>query len=105
MGELLLLNQPPVLPANANRAAIRDGASPPFLEDSGINQQRQAMNAWLLTFTNGNTKVVDIASQFQGGQGEALFLDQQGRQLYQDAGHLSGYGAERIRSLISAEIK
>jgi hypothetical protein len=75
------------------------------LEDPGINEQRQAMNAWLLTFTNGNTKVVDIASHFQSGQGEALFLDEQGRQLYQDASHLSGYGAERIRSLISAEIQ
>jgi peptidoglycan/LPS O-acetylase OafA/YrhL len=98
VGELLLLNQPPVLPANANRAAIREGARPPFLEDPGINEQRQAMNAWLLTFTNGNTKVVDAASHFQSGQGEALFMDEQGRQLYQDAGHLSGHGAERIRS-------
>jgi peptidoglycan/LPS O-acetylase OafA/YrhL len=105
VGQLLILNQPPVLPADANRAAIRDGARPPFMENPGIRGQRQEMNELLITITKGNTRVVDVASHFQSGQGEALFLDQQGRQLYQDAGHLSGYGAERVRSLISAEIQ
>ncbi len=105
VGKLLILNQPPLLPEQASRAAMREGSRPPFLEFPQLKVQREATNAWFLTLTKGNTSVVDIASHFQNGQGEALFLDQQGRQLYEDGTHLSGYGAERVRSLISAEIQ
>ena len=106
VGQLLLINQPPLLTAtNANRAAIRDGARPPFMENPGIRGQRQETNNLLITIAKGNTRVVDVASRFQSGQGEILFLDLHGRQLYHDSNHLSGFGAARIKSLISEEIQ
>jgi hypothetical protein len=98
VGRLVILNQPPILPENANRASIREGARPPFYEDAEIRRLRMESNAYLKSFNSGNCSVVDIASHFQTTNGEVLFLDQQGRQLYQDSGHLSGYGADFIRS-------
>ena len=98
VGHLVILNQPPVLPANANRGSIRNGARPPFYEDTEIHRHRMESNDYLTRFNTGNCSVVDIASHFQTTNGEVLFLDGQGRQLYHDSGHLSGYGADVIRS-------
>jgi len=98
VGHLVILNQPPVLPENANRASMRNGARPPFYEDAEIHNQRIASNDYLARFNTGNCSVVDIASHFQTTNGEVLFLDGQGRQLYHDRGHLSGFGADVIRS-------
>jgi hypothetical protein len=44
--------------------------------------------------------VVDISKFFETTDGEIIFLDENGRQLYHDAGHLSAYGAERIKTVI-----
>jgi hypothetical protein len=98
VGRLVILNQPPILPKNANRASIREGATPPFYEDAEIRRQRMEVNDYLKSFNSGNCSVVDIAAHFQTTNGEVLFLDEQGRQLYQDSGHLSGYGADFISS-------
>lgn len=98
VGRLVILNQPPILPANANRAAIRNGARPPFYEDAEARKQRLNSNQFLERFASGNCSVVDIASHFQTTNGELLFLDENGRQLYHDRGHLSGFGADLIRA-------
>ena len=88
VGRLVILNQPPILPENANRDSIREGARPPFYEDAEIRRLRRPLFLTLMQHW----------SHFQTTNGEVLFLDQQGRQLYQDSGHLSGYGADFIRS-------
>jgi peptidoglycan/LPS O-acetylase OafA/YrhL len=98
VGHLIILNQPPILPGNANRASIRKGARPPFFEDDQNRRRRMASNDYLKRFNSGNCSVVDIASHFQTANGEVLFLDEKGRQLYHDQEHLSGYGADLIRS-------
>ncbi len=104
VGRLVILNQPPILPKIANRASIRLGARPPFYEDSEARRQRMEVNDYLNTFNAGNCSVVDIASHFQTSDGEILFLDGHGRQLYQDSGHLSGFGAELIRSKLEQAV-
>jgi peptidoglycan/LPS O-acetylase OafA/YrhL len=98
VGHLVILNQPPILPENANRASIREGARPPFYEDAGIRRRRMESNDYLKSFNSKNCSVVDIASHFQTTNGEVLFQDSLGRQLYHDRGHLSGFGADLIRS-------
>lgn len=98
VGHLVILNQPPLLPENANRASIRNGARPPFFEDAEIHRHRTESNDYLQQFNSGNCSVVDIASHFQTTNGEVYFLDSHGRQLYHDSGHLSGFGADIIRS-------
>jgi hypothetical protein len=104
VGSLLILNQPPIPPEIASRSSIRNGARPPFMEDPQTRQRRLDANAFLNTFQSKNSSVIDIASSFQGPNGEVLFLDHQGRMLYQDAGHLSGYGARLVRPLLKRAI-
>jgi len=101
--KIVILNEPPLLPDNANRESIRTGARPPFREDPNVQFFRREANAFLLTFKSNQVRVIDIASKFEGPRGETLFLDEEGRQLYHDKTHLSGHGADRIRAeLISA---
>ena len=100
---VILLNQPPVLPEDASRAAIREGAHPPFFEDPEMRRLRTDANHFLLGFNSNKVSVVDIASHFQKAGGEVLYLDDSGRQLYHNADHLSGYGANLVKKdLISA---
>lgn len=98
VGRLVILNQPPVLPKNANRVEIRQGARPPFFEDPEISRLRRKANVYLERFVAEKCAVIDIASHFQSSDGEVYFLDDKGRQLYHDKGHLSGFGAELIRA-------
>jgi peptidoglycan/LPS O-acetylase OafA/YrhL len=97
---IVLLNQPPILPSDASRAAIRNGARPPFLEVPAWREERRNANELLLTYKSPGVTVLDIAGYFESGNGEVLYLDEQGHQLYHDAGHLSGYGANRVRSAL-----
>ncbi len=105
VGRLLILNQPPILPALATRSAIREGARPPFFEELGARRNRLDANEYLHTVVRGNVSVLDVASRFEGNNGEAIFLDAQGRQLYHDATHLSSAGVERIRPVLLAAIR
>jgi hypothetical protein len=100
VGRLVILNEPPILPENASRDAIRQGARPPFFEDSDICRRRMGLNEYLKSFNCGNCLVVDIASHFQTNNGEVLFSDGLGRQLYQDSSHLSEFGADLVRSCL-----
>jgi hypothetical protein len=100
VGRLVILNQPPLLPENATRQTIRQGMRPPFFEDPDIQRRRRAANDYLKSFDSGNCSVIDIASHFQGTNGEVRFLDDQGRQLYHDFGHLSGYGVNFVRDIL-----
>ncbi len=97
VGRLVLLNQPPILPDNANRVSIRAGARPPFIENAELHSRRSQANEYLKRFNSGNCSVVDIASHFERANGEVLFMDEQGKQLYHDRTHLSGFGADAIR--------
>ncbi len=98
VGHLVILNQPPILPANANRAAIRNGARPPFFEEPKAQALRFEANDSLKQFNGGNVSVVDVASHFQTTNGKILFFNNQGQALYYDAYHLSGYGTDFVRS-------
>ncbi len=102
--KILILNQPPILPKTANRASIREGLRPPFLEDESTLRERVFFNRYLTQRASEKIKVIDIAASFEGANGEARFLDQQGKQLYHDSTHLSGYGADLIRPMIQAAL-
>lgn len=104
-GTILIINQPPILPDLANRASIRGGLRPPFLEDESTLRERVLVNGYLTEMTSERIKVLDIAANFEGPGGEALFLDKQGRQLYHDSTHLSGFGADVIRPVIQRALK
>ena len=100
VGHIILLNQPPILPKEANRASFRAGIRPPFREPLDTKEKRRAANRYLLELQSPSISVIDIAGHFETSDGNILVTDEQGRQLYQDATHLSGYGAERIRDIL-----
>ncbi|MDD2539603.1 MAG: acyltransferase family protein [Desulfuromonadaceae bacterium] len=100
VGHIIILNQPPTLPSNATRVAIRDGARPPFWESAKTRSLRHKANLFLASLQSAKTSVIDISRYFQSESGEVFYLDEQGRQLFQDSTHLSGYGAEKIRETL-----
>lgn len=102
---ILILNQPPILPAAANRANLRNGLRPPFLENETSRSERLLVNDYLRGRRSENITVLDVAARFQGADGEVLFLDERGRQLYHDSTHLSGYGADLIRPVIQSALQ
>jgi len=104
VGHTILLNQPPILPKEANRSYIRDGGRPSFREAAETRAERHKINDLLLNFQSPSVSVVDISRHFETENGEVLFVDGQGRQMYQDSGHLSVYGTERIRDVLKHAI-
>ena len=100
VGRIILLNQPPILPNEASRMSIRNGSRPPFREDAAIRSDRQRINRFLLSFEFTKVSVLDISRHFETAEGEIISVDEEDRLLYQDSGHLSGYGAARIRDVI-----
>ena len=104
VGHIILLNQPPILPETASRAAIRNGTHPVFRESEESNSQRRRINEFLHNLQSTKITVLDVSLRFETSDGGVRFVDEQGRQLYQDAGHISGYGADRIRDLLEKAV-
>jgi hypothetical protein len=100
VGTLLILNQPPILPAYATRAEIRDGRRAVFYEEPQVHRSRRTINQALEQVGGRNCVVLDVACEFELADGQIRFTDEAGRQLYQDTAHLSGYGAQRVRQVL-----
>jgi hypothetical protein len=95
--EILLFTQPPVLPENANREAIRNGNRPPFREDAAERVARIGRNQFVMSVQGDNVRVIDIEPLFSREAGEIRFVDERWNQLYQDRDHLSAAGAELVK--------
>ena len=61
-------------------------------------------NDLLFSLQSSTVSVIDVSKHFEAENGEVLFVDEQGRQLYHDATHLSDYGTERIRDILMREL-
>ena len=103
-GRVLVLNQPPILPPQGSRHAIRSGSHPPYIEDQANAANRKRTNELLLSFASKKVSVVNIAKFFELPHGEVRHIDSKGRLLYQDARHLSGYGADYVGPALRAEL-
>jgi peptidoglycan/LPS O-acetylase OafA/YrhL len=101
---VIVLTQPPGLPKYASRAEIRKSGRRPIFEEVTPSTLRQETNAFLLSHRNERVHVLNIESLFKKSDGEIRFTDSQGRQLYQDGGHLSGYGSDMVKKLLVTEI-
>jgi hypothetical protein len=104
IGRLVILDQPPQLPNNANRDSIRLGHRPPFHEDPDMRRQRIEISAFLRRFESDKCTVVDMSSRFLANDYDVRFFDDHGRQLYHDRRHLSGFGAELVRPELEAAV-
>jgi hypothetical protein len=101
---VILITQPPGLPKYASREEIRKSGLRPIFEDITSSTLRQDTNTFLLSHRNERVHVLDIESLFKKSDGEIRFTNSQGRQLYHDGGHLSGYGSEMVKKLLVKEI-
>jgi peptidoglycan/LPS O-acetylase OafA/YrhL len=101
---VIVITQPPGLPKYASREEIRKSGQRPIFEEATPSTLRRDTNAFLLSHRNERVHVLDIESLFKKSDGEIRFTDSQGRQLYQDGGHLSGYGSEMVKKLLVIEI-
>jgi peptidoglycan/LPS O-acetylase OafA/YrhL len=95
-GSVILVTQPPVLPENASREAIRNGSRPPFVENAGEREVRMARNGIVKSLQDGRVRVVDIEPLFSRASGEIRFVDGESRLLFQDPEHLSAAGASLV---------
>jgi len=100
---ILLITQPPILPAGADRESIRNGSRPPFVEDAAERAWRVARNELVKSSQDDHVRVIDIEPLFAGDRGEIRFVDEHRTLLYQDRDHLSAAGALLVKpALIQA---
>lgn len=102
---LVLLAQPPQLPQDATRDAIREGARPPFFEDEHFARQRRDMNAFLHSLERDGLVVIDTESAFLLPDHSIRFADETGRFLYQDTKHLGARGSRRLHQPLLKAVK
>jgi peptidoglycan/LPS O-acetylase OafA/YrhL len=101
--KLVLVTQPPSLPITASRDAIRNGSRPPFVEEAAQHSARLETNDLVEQLAGGNVSVLNIEQLFASPDGAIKFTDRDGRQLYEDPVHLSGFGADLLKpSLVKA---
>ncbi len=101
---VVLITQPPQLPEAASRESIRENGMVPIFEDSEVALSRKSSNDLVSSFRSERVRVVDVESVFIQENGEIRLHDSHGRQLFQDSGHLSGFGAELVADVLSGEI-
>lgn len=93
---VIIVMQPPLLPENATRSAIRSGSRPPFFEDPQSKADRLETNRLVSLACHRGCQVVDAAAILQSANGDILWLSHGGGQLFQDRNHVSGLGADRV---------
>jgi peptidoglycan/LPS O-acetylase OafA/YrhL len=102
---IILVTQPPVMPREASRAEVRKGARPPFIEPEKHRKQRVAMNEFVKSFASERVEIVDIEHLFGTSDGQVFYWDDEGRLLYQDEDHLSGYGNQYVSPLFKEALR
>ncbi len=100
VGRILLLTQPPLPPPTADRAALRQGARPPFQESPVDRSLRLAMNQLVRQAAAPHRAVLDLDPLFTSPNGDLLLFNPQGQLFYQDQKHLSEIGARQVLPLL-----
>jgi hypothetical protein len=101
---VILIVQPPILPPDATRAAMRAGIRPPFFEEPSDRANRLRASALVRSFAGNRIMVLDPAPIFlQPGQ-EIRLIARNGRLTYQDADHLSDSGTALVRPMLNSAL-
>jgi hypothetical protein len=98
---VVLITQPPTLPFDSSRRALRQYGVHPIREDPGLAGHRQSINEFIRSLASDRVHVIDIDPLLITSSGEMHFCDERGRQLYQDRKHLSGNGAALVKQPLS----
>jgi peptidoglycan/LPS O-acetylase OafA/YrhL len=95
--KIILVTQPPVLPAKGSREGLREGARPPFFEPEDLGGKRIALNDYIRSLKSDQIEVIDIAQEFINPDGSVRFLNAENTPLYFDWSHLSDQGLAMVR--------
>jgi peptidoglycan/LPS O-acetylase OafA/YrhL len=98
--QVILIAQPPVLPSDATREAIRAGVRPPFYEAPEDRANRQRATAAVVALANNRVLVLDPADKFLQQDGAIKLIAENGRLAYHDNAHLSDAGTLLIRPML-----
>ncbi|RLS82079.1 MAG: hypothetical protein DWI05_04110 [Planctomycetota bacterium] len=101
---LVLLTNPPDLPSEATREAIRAGSRPPFLEAPGSKSRRHLVDSIVNAEAGPAVRVINAGAEFVLQDGSVRALDAYGRSLYHDRNHLGYRGASLLKSAISGQL-
>jgi peptidoglycan/LPS O-acetylase OafA/YrhL len=102
---VILITQPPTLPYDASRRALRRDGVHPIFEEPDSAARRHSINAFLRSLQSDRIHVIDIDPLLVTSTGEMRFCDEHGRQLYQDRTHLSGYGADLVKEPLGEKLR
>lgn len=102
-GKIVLVQQMPLLSDDVTRQSIREGLRPPFVEPEDRGSKRRSGAAVVDTYASQAT-IVDVFPIFDGPDGTRV-IGEDGRFLYQDAGHLSDSGAALTMPLFEEAIR
>lgn len=102
---ILIVAEPPLPPDSANRAAIRKGVEPPFLEPAADRARRLAVLAQLRALADHRVDIVDVAPLLLDSTGAIRLIGSDGRLLYFDQHHLSDSGTRLVRPMLDRAIR
>jgi peptidoglycan/LPS O-acetylase OafA/YrhL len=95
---IVLITEPPILPGDAYREAIRQGFRPPFHENAHQRADRLAANARVKAIHGNGVIVLDIEPDFTAPDGSLVVFDSNCAYYYDDNCHLSKLGADRVKA-------
>lgn len=102
--QVLLVAEPPALPLEANRDAVRHGLKPPFLEPPAMRKQRLAVLATLHSVESATVHLIDVAPLLADQKGAIGLIGPDGRMTYYDTHHLSDDGTRITHPLLDRAI-
>ncbi|MFA6114598.1 MAG: acyltransferase family protein [Sphingomonas sp.] len=101
---VVIVTQPPILPDNVSREAIRAGLRGPFREPPDQARRRMAANAIIESFQSERVIVVEAADNFLAPDGSIRIVDADRRMTFKDARHLSNSGTLMARQELGAAL-
>jgi peptidoglycan/LPS O-acetylase OafA/YrhL len=93
---VIIITQPPILPEYASRQEVRNNGVKELFEEQIVKKLREKTNRYIIDLQENNLVIIDGRPLFVGDKGNILVKNKNGNPLYQDAGHLSGKGADLL---------
>ncbi len=93
-GSVVVVGEPPILPQTDYRSRIRSGTPLPLREPEDVRRRRLAANDAIRQACAPSAVFVGIDDIFEEADGSLRLRLPDGRQLFHDQTHISGWGAD-----------
>jgi peptidoglycan/LPS O-acetylase OafA/YrhL len=104
-GHVILLTSPPRLPVTSPRKEVRASGNATFVEDAQEGMRRRVANRLIYELRSERVRVIETETYFLIQDEFIPFMDEHGRQLFYDRGHLSYYGTSMLKESLSEAIQ